>query len=575
MTKNISELTKRTNELKLLGDNLKSEIVETDKKINELMNVIVTKYEGKNFYYYKDTEEFAQKKNESQKKEKLEKDLIESTDELTDKTNELEVLNELIKFNDAEQFKTYVSNNLRILKELNQLKTLIKDKIYIKKYSSNYGTNLEKPYYEKLTNHVYQFHTPNILTLIGNCSLGIISIQANRQFLHFVTWIDDFNNPFFNRIPNPFTDDVYKIIKEQKTLIEQNNQPKDFRDITAIEKTADYIGTYINTNIQFKEQYEHINKNDIHKLKHLISNKLEYPRDDKPNQNMSFDTYISYIDSFVGLYNDLVYSFLFQIVYTINIFTQIGLVHQDMHLSNILVANSDETYDYYYVTDSKIANVKSKYLPLIFDFDLTTSADNIYKYGWTSNITNKSNINTKFDLKFFLHYLMGYVSDDNIKKCINKILYNIDNSDTNQKEIIDSLPISNAVNTWKQKMSEADLTNIEHVFNLCMTPNNALTYLCSTIKDNNYIKVYDNLSVIPLTVNSKIFFPPKTDMKMLYDQISQNKSWEQFNDNQKIIICNPLANLNLQYGGYGTDNNINYVKKYMKYKHKYLKLKYT
>lgn len=60
---------------------------------------------------------------------------------------------------------------------------------------------------------------------------------------------------------------------------------------------------------------------------------------------------------------------LFQVVYTLAIFKQVGLVHNDLHPGNVLVQEYLKPVKYCYAIDGRVYQVESKLQSRIFDFD--------------------------------------------------------------------------------------------------------------------------------------------------------------------------------------------------------------
>lgn len=76
-----------------------------------------------------------------------------------------------------------------------------------------------------------------------------------------------------------------------------------------------------------------------------------------------------YMDSDM-LFTDDKFNIIFQILYTLKCFSQIGLTHNDLHLNNIFVDELDTPDErIYYISEDKWVKMKIKYDVKIFDFD--------------------------------------------------------------------------------------------------------------------------------------------------------------------------------------------------------------
>jgi hypothetical protein len=69
------------------------------------------------------------------------------------------------------------------------------------------------------------------------------------------------------------------------------------------------------------------------------------------------------------------YVILFQLIYTIQCFVEIGFMHNDLHAGNVFVTEIPETTFVYVVrfeTETKMFKIRTKYMLRIYDFDFST-----------------------------------------------------------------------------------------------------------------------------------------------------------------------------------------------------------
>ncbi len=282
---------------------------------------------------------------------------------------------------------------------------------------------------------------------------------------------------------------------------------------------------------------------------------------------------------------------LFQVIYACSILVEHHIIHQDLHLSNILLLLRNESANYYYVmkddnnTIYKVINIRTDVIPLIFDFDRSITDINIQTpICWWNNTMD---INDKYDMRFFLTYFSQYFSpfnteDNRINQTVNKLLYNVESTEE-IKDILTVEPLS----SWKTiKPDKYD--QVKLLFQKQMNSHQAVRWLASdknsilpcpgtgrlcwaggahqALHNNANIRLYDNLRELPLDSSSKIFFPSTIDKTILAQQLNSNESWQKLNIYQKIIVCKPIAES--FHGGFG--NNALYHHKYLKYKQKYI-----
>jgi len=142
---------------------------------------------------------------------------------------------------------------------------------------------------------------------------------------------------------------------------------------------------------------------------------------------------------------------IFQVIYTLNIFNQLKLMHQDLHISNVLIQKSNVITDYYYVLMNKIVHTKTNMMACIYDFDRATNQTCHMRFPWSNN---NDSIKQKLDLKFFMTNMFNYCERNDILKnkfqrFINKIFYNKSNDTNRMPSALDSNPI-----TWISEPKE-------------------------------------------------------------------------------------------------------------------------
>lgn len=87
-------------------------------------------------------------------------------------------------------------------------------------------------------------------------------------------------------------------------------------------------------------------------LSDLIMNSIQ-------DENMSWEEFESTI----------IIPVFFQIGYAFKVLLNLGIVHHDTHMENIFVDSYDELQNIYYMYENKINNIRTRYVPKIFDFD--------------------------------------------------------------------------------------------------------------------------------------------------------------------------------------------------------------
>ncbi len=98
---------------------------------------------------------------------------------------------------------------------INKLFAIIAKSLYLKRYYTPDGYRFELDIYRKVTSFVYSYYSPCFLTVLGDCGLGIISLKADMELLQFSNWRRTLSGPFFDRIADPFTKEIYDSISVQ------------------------------------------------------------------------------------------------------------------------------------------------------------------------------------------------------------------------------------------------------------------------------------------------------------------------------------------------------------------------
>lgn len=129
---------------------------------------------------------------------------------------------------------------------------------------------------------------------------------------------------------------------------------------------------------------------------------------------------------------------MFQIFYTLKIFEKNKIVHNDLHLGNIMIETLDKPFKFFYVCDvGKTACIESKYFVRIFDFDRSYEIDGSrYRMSPDIQYADHGNKNVKFDFfyvlkrieymhfkEFYVPDLFGQQIDVSMKKTLNHLLY--------------------------------------------------------------------------------------------------------------------------------------------------------
>lgn len=455
--------------------------------------------------------------------------------------------------------------------------------VHIKKYAGMFEADNYQILLEQI---VFPFHSPHILPIISHNQDEIVTVTVKLEFFKMLGTTNRFETVSYTK--NPFSKEIYDEIQETIKKINPSyyNCDDDFEKCLTIEydETNEQVTNYLYDRItkdlpldQSDQTYQTIDSSmaDKYDLIQFLSNKLSNTIPNFELNNLTIPQYVQKLDTLRFRLWEHIGTIIFCIIYTINQLTLINFVHGDLHLSNILIQVSNEASPNYYVicdSDGKcksVIRIASKYTPYIYDFDRSmTKKINHNVYYPVLNVYPE--FRPKFDLKFFLNYVLDEFTRNKIypkitRACINKILHGLDN----YSEYVNTPLSGNPVDNWKSiKSRSAELTN---EIDSCMTSQQCIEWLTSGhehswLTNNEFVKLYDNLNSIDLGKGNKIYFPVNANKKHLVEQLNLNPTWKTLSDTEKKIICLPLVTEQEHVGGY-------YYDKYIKYKKKYLKSK--
>ncbi len=179
----------------------------------------------------------------------------------------------------------------------------------------------------------------------------------------------------------------------------------------------------------------------------------------RPKFNLSFYEYIE-----GKKLSDILKDDNYDIKTTDNIFLQllfalayaekkIGFTHYDLHGKNVLIKEFDKEYNIpYYDKDDNIFYIKSKYLPVIIDYELSTIKYNGKNYGNEKFIFKDTY--AVYDVFYLLNIFSYYKRDENLKG-LKKIFF--------KKEYYNQIELVELLKVTKKKfpfINCFDLTNI-------------------------------------------------------------------------------------------------------------------
>jgi len=346
-----------------------------------------------------------------------------------------------------------------------------------------------------------------------------------------------FEQSKINRInrSNKYLDNERKIYQYISTLLKLNHTP----NITSI------------IFHQFCDKESNISKLKIDN--NSISNLYEkmYPNDTIKKYGILM---LENIDNFVDLkhiiYNENKYTneeiliIFIQIIYTLECFKQIGIVHNDLHFKNISIEKLEQPIVQIYIVNDKHSNIKkilkftTKYFVRIFDFDRSYILPNNYSEiilqeipfsGTYEARKNQRDYNTS--KKFDLYYLCAFLSSITKRKSkltpiINDILYQKSSIDRyekyspynirNTKEEIEKVKESLSSYQWLIKLSDKD-------------------YFIS----GNSLRINSNIGQIKFNGKEQLFYLPNMDNKKLIKELAIT-NWSKQSTESKIYICKSL-----------------------------------
>lgn len=246
---------------------------------------------------------------------------------------------------------------------------------------------------------------------------------------------------------------------------------------------------------------------------------------------------------------------MFQMIYTLNIFSQINFVHSDLHIGNVYVEKCKKHFTNYYVlTDasgsiSNVVRLDSNLILKIIDFDMSFFIDsddennNNLKQQHPNNFISEHPILLhKFDLYYFFKWYESFHSfDPNYKKykyIIYLIKYILYGKYANDIGFGNNICSSN-VNVYKlpSKLVETEIV-------LSITPPEAMSLFLSLdaqfLADSG-ILVYQDLASIPLDSSSRIYIYKNADINDLIEQIQTNPDWNNLTPAQQANVCFPFV----------------------------------
>jgi len=317
---------------------------------------------------------------------------------------------------------------------------------------------------QDLTNSQININASNILTNIKVLKDWDSSVSNSESKIIY----GDIKH---NLIPKSFTNNKILLVNH-KIIIKITKSSIDYCDNSL--KIELMLYRYVLNNLLYKNYTPHI-IGYINDRKLEINNELyDYlfleMSDGKPLKSYILDNNFS-INDFIGI--------TFQILYTLSVFNNILLSHNDLHPGNFIIENKDINYSY--KINDKIYILKCKYLVKIFDFDNSS----IYNENMRRNIkldyykfcenSNTCNVYTNNDLYMSLWVLYKLIEYKNYK---NQIL-----------EIFDYF-VDDGI--YKQNNFRLNYNNVE-ILNNYKSPIECLKILCDSKYSKECINIKSNL----------------------------------------------------------------------------------
>lgn len=253
---------------------------------------------------------------------------------------------------------------------------------------------------------------------------------------------------------------------------------------------------------------------------------------------------------------------LFQLLYTLNIFTQINFIHCDLHVGNVYIETCDEYVENYYIISDNMGDfaqcikLKSKYVVKIIDFDRSFFIKSNAPYNNDIKASHLGNdygllgaLANKYKQKYDIFYVFKYIERQTNeivavpdyaypKYMIDHILYNIPKDNIGYNTAKD-LRCQSSLNPW-----DATVEINEATLKITKTPDEAMDLLLSLgqkVLPKSNITIYDDLTAISWSENDQIFTYPNINVDNLREQMELNVGWFKLSTNQKSRICSTIV----------------------------------
>ncbi len=346
-------------------------------------------------------------------------------------------------------------------------------------------------------------------------------------------------------------------IIEAKLKLPKHNTEK------VIIKVSPYFYRASNNMVVEKQIYKFVQSFLINKYSpHLITYLGDYKCDDiegleddkdtltdllKSSKNAKFNLLITIKSSGKSLDETLktmdeleVYHIMFQMIYTLLCFEKYQLVHNDLHLRNILIEKGDYTITYFY--NNKNYTLRTNYMSKIFDFNFA----NIPLHGIERNMIVDENPEERTneylgqDFLIFIERLMEYrevgYMDESIKKLFGYKPYTKAATFTLDDKLSDYmyplnkcfenlinhiLKIDKQFTIDREKMGENTYRLPDKLYVEKWFPTNIKENRIEPLEEKKIIKSLDKL--ISTLSKAKIFACPEMKFTYEYDTISMAK----------------------------------------------------
>lgn len=109
------------------------------------------------------------------------------------------------------------------------------------------------------------------------------------------------------------------------------------------------------------------------------------------------------------------YAIVFQIVYSLAVMGQFFIVHNDLHVGNILVVDYEQNITLKFIVDNKTFVVATRYVPYIFDWDNGYTPDlgdnSMIKLNYKRGRTHGNTFDSRRDL-YVIMCMLGTIADE-------------------------------------------------------------------------------------------------------------------------------------------------------------------